>query len=87
MKLNAIFRLVPKGERREWLVKLAAAHGKSSRSVYRWVQEDGLHPKDPISLSITEKFTNYEFSRFDEYPELYDRNDTAQALRGAENLI
>lgn len=73
--LARYFRNFPASKRKEQWSKFASAHGVSI-SQARYITRK--HPLTDRSLSITERITGYKVTRFDIYPEVFNR----EALKG-----
>ncbi len=52
------------------LKSLARAHDRPVSTVYKWRQR-GNHPVDEKSMAITERWSQFEVTRFDERPDIY----------------
>lgn len=75
--LNAYFMRFPVATRREKWLAFAAAHKVSLKRAYYLTRK---HPKTYEALAITEAVTNFEVTRFDIFPELFNIEDIDRIL-------
>ncbi len=52
------------------LKSLAKAHDRPESTVYKW-RHRGNHPVDEKSMAITERWSGFEVTRFEERPDIY----------------
>ena len=69
--------LSPK-DRAEFKIKFCAAHDIDAATYYRWLQR---HPALHDRLKITESLTNYEVTRFDLLPDIFDKKDLVNLMK------
>lgn len=70
MNLEKYFERAPKERRTEMLKSLANAHGRPISTVYKWRVRRN-HPVDEKSMAITERWSGFEVTRFDERPDIF----------------
>ena len=70
MNLQTYFEKAPKDKRKRMLESLARAHQRPVSTVYKWKQRKN-HPVDEATMSITERWSDYQVTRFDERPDIF----------------
>lgn len=63
--------------RRKKRSEYAALHGISVKASHHFIKN---HPKSRRALKLTEEFTSFKVTRFDLFPEIYDRIELTELL-------
>ena len=70
MKLKDYIQAAPKQQRQALLQSLANAHARPLSTIYKWQYRDN-HPATDEAMAITERWSGYKVTRFDERPDVY----------------
>lgn len=79
MKAADYLASLPFAQRADARRALARAHGRPLSSIYKWLAR-GSHPADRASMAITEEWSDYAVTRFDERPDVWCIDETVGCL-------
>lgn len=79
--LAKYFRSFPLAERRVQMERFQSAHGLSSNQARYFLRK---HPCDHQKLKITEEITGFKITRFDLFPEVFNREGLKQLMAKIE---
>ena len=82
MKVKAADYLasLPFAERAKAKKALADAHGRPLSSIYKWLSR-GAHPADAKTIAITEAWSGYKVTRFEERPDVWKLDELIESLQ------
>lgn len=82
MNLKKYFQGFPKVERKQLMLSLAEAHGRPVSTVYKWQSREN-HPATYEVMAITEAWSGFTVSRFDERPDVFNLDSLITALENS----
>ena len=80
--LEAYFMAFPLKARREKRKLFSESHGITQKQSHHFAKR---HPKRLDAIRITEKFTEYQVTRFDLFPDLYDKQEIISLIQKVQN--